>query len=81
MSYNDIIGTIGVGLVLLAYFLNTFKMIPGNGKLFFVLNTIGGALSCYAAVLLIFWPFIILEAIWTLVSVIGLLKVMRVQRA
>jgi hypothetical protein len=80
MSYNDIIGTIGVGLVLLAYFLNTFKMVPENGRLFFALNVIGGALSCYAAVLLIFWPFIILEAIWTVVSVIGLLKVMSIQR-
>jgi hypothetical protein len=76
MSYNDIIGTVGVGLVLLAYFLNTFKLVPENGRLFFVLNIIGGALSCYAAILLIFWPFIILEAIWTVVSVIGLIKVM-----
>ena len=80
MSYNDIIGTIGVGLVLLAYFLNTFKMIPESGKLFFVLNIIGGALSCYAAVLIVFWPFVILEAIWTVVSVVGLLKVMTTQR-
>lgn len=74
MSYNDIIGTIGVGLVLLAYFLNTFKMIAENGKLFFALNIAGGALSCYAAILLVFWPFIILEAIWTVVSVIGFFK-------
>jgi hypothetical protein len=49
MSYNDWIGTIGVGLVLLAYFLNTMKWVPENGKFFFVLNVIGGALSCYAA--------------------------------
>jgi hypothetical protein len=75
MSYKDIIGTIGVGLVLLAYFLNTTKMIPENGKLFFVINIFGGALSCYAAVLINFWPFTILEAIWTLVSIFGLIKV------
>ena len=74
MSYNDIVGTIGVGLVLLAYFLNTTKMIPENGRLFFVLNIIGGALSCYAAVLINFWPFTILEAIWTLVSIFGFLR-------
>jgi len=74
MTYNDIIGTVGVGLVLLAYFFNTFKIVPENGKLFFVLNAIGGALSCYAAILLIFWPFIILEGIWTVVSVVGFVK-------
>lgn len=74
MNYNDWIGTIGVGLVLLAYFLNTIKLIPENGKLFFVLNVIGGALSCYAAVLINFMPFVVLEAIWTIVSIYGLVK-------
>ena len=74
MTYNDWMGTIGVGLVLLAYFLNTMKSVPENGKLFFMLNTIGGALSCYAAVLINFIPFVVLEAIWTIVSVYGLLK-------
>ena len=77
MTYNDWIGTIGVGLVLLAYFFNTMKMIPENGKFFFVLNVIGGALSCYAAVLINFLPFVILETIWTFVSFYGLGKTMR----
>ena len=77
MTYNDWVGTIGVGLVLIAYFLNTMKWIPVNGKFFFVLNTIGGALSCYAAVLIDFIPFVVLEAIWTIVSVYGLFKTFR----
>jgi hypothetical protein len=79
MTYNDIIGTIGVGLVLIAYFLNTMKYIIENGKLYYVLNALGGALSCYAALLINFWPFVILEAIWTLVSLYGLMKKMRIQ--
>lgn len=72
MTYNDWIGTIGIGLVLLAYFLNTMKWIPENGKFFFILNVVGGALSCYAAVLINFIPFVVLEAIWTIVSAYGL---------
>lgn len=74
MTYNDWIGTLGVGIILLAYFFNTMKWIPENGKLFFVLNTLGGALSCYAAVLIDFMPFVVLEAIWTVVSIYGLWK-------
>jgi hypothetical protein len=74
MSYNDWIGTIGVGLILIAYFLNTVKWIPENGKFFFILNTIGGAVSCYAAVLIDFFPFVVLEGIWTIVSVWGLIR-------
>ena len=81
MTYNDWIGTIGVGLVLLAYFLNTVKWIAENGKFFFILNVIGGALSCYAAVLINFMPFVVLEGIWTLVSIFGFLKTGRDARA
>jgi hypothetical protein len=77
MTYNEWIGTIGVGLVLLAYFLNTMNWIHENGKFFFVLNVIGGVLSCYAAVLINFVPFIVLEAIWTMVSIWGLFSLKR----
>jgi hypothetical protein len=79
MTYNDLIGTIGVGLVLFAYFLNTMKYIRVNGKLFYVLNSVGGALSCYAAFLINFWPFVILEAVWTFISVYGLMKTMKIE--
>jgi hypothetical protein len=74
MSYNDIIGSIGVGLILLAYCGNTFSLIQGEGKVFFVLNIIGAGLACYASLLINYWPFVILESIWTLVSIIGLIK-------
>ncbi len=79
MNYNDIIGTIGVGLILFAYFLNTAKLIPGNGKTFYVLNIFGGALACYASWLIVYWPFVILEATWTLVSIYGLMKRMHIK--
>ena len=49
MNYNDIIGTIGVGLILMAYFLNTAKLIQNNGKLYYVMNIFGAALACYAS--------------------------------
>jgi hypothetical protein len=74
MSYNDIIGTIGVGLILLAYFYNTFGWINGKSKLFFLLNIVGAGLACYASWLINYWPFVILEGTWLIVSVIGLLK-------
>jgi hypothetical protein len=74
MNFNDIIGTIGVGLILLAFFCNTFSFIPKEGKLFFIMNIIGAAMACYASVLINYWPFVILEGTWTLVSIIGLIK-------
>lgn len=76
MSYNDIIGTIGVGLILLAYCFNTFSVISGEGKLFFAMNIAGAALSCYASLLISYWPFVVLEGVWTFVSIIGLSRVL-----
>ena len=39
-----------------------------------LLNLIGAAFACTASVLLDYWPFIILEGIWALVSLYALLK-------
>jgi hypothetical protein len=74
MTYTDIISTIGVSLILLAFFLNTFKYISDTGKLYFILNIIGGAFACYGSVLLNSLPFIILEGTWSIVALIGLMK-------
>ncbi|MES1214709.1 MAG: hypothetical protein ABUT20_04255 [Bacteroidota bacterium] len=79
MSYNDIIGTIGVGLILIAYYLDTSGIIVKGGKLFYVMNIIGAALACYASWLISFMPFVVLEAAWTLVSIYGLMKTMKIK--
>ncbi len=79
MTYNDIIGSIGVGLILFAYYLNTAKLIPQEGMLYFVLNIIGAAIACFASLLISYMPFVILEGTWTLVSIYGLMKVMRIK--
>jgi hypothetical protein len=74
MSYTDIISTIGVSLILLAFFLNTFKYVSDNSNLYFILNIVGGAFACYGSVLLNSLPFIILEGTWSVVALIGLIK-------
>lgn len=74
MNYNEITGSIGVGLILIAYFCNVFGWINSNKKLFFLLNIAGAGLACYASLLINYWPFVILEGIWCLVSIIGLTK-------
>ena len=76
MSYNDIVGTIGVGIILIAYFMNIFSFIK-DGVLFYVMNIMGASLACYASILINYLPFIILEATWALVSVLGLVRVLK----
>jgi hypothetical protein len=77
MNYNDVTGTIGVGLILLAYFCHTFGLLKNNSRLFFILNIAGSGLACYASWLINYWPFVILESTWFVVSLIGLLKLLR----
>jgi len=79
MTYNDLIGTIGVAIILIAYFLNTERLIPVNGKLFYVMNTIGAALACWASYLIGYFPFVILEGAWTLISIYGLMRTMKIK--
>ena len=74
MNSNDIIGAIGVGIILLAYFLNIFSLIKKDGSLYFILNIIGASIACFASYLIDYVPFIILEATWAIVSVFGLIR-------
>ncbi len=76
MEYDDIIGTIGVGMILLAYTLNIFSFIEKDGRLFFVMNIMGAGLACYASVLINYVPFMILEGVWCVVSIAGLAKLL-----
>ncbi|OUD31544.1 hypothetical protein OC66_04585 [Flavobacterium psychrophilum] len=74
MNYNDIIGTIGVSIVLAAYFLNIFSLIPKEGALFFILNILGACITYYTSIIIDYKPFAMLEGIWVLVSLFGLIK-------
>lgn len=74
MNYNDSIGAIGVGIILIAYFLNIFSFIKKDGNFYFILNIVGASIACYASYLIHYVPFIILEATWAIISVLGLLQ-------
>ena len=77
MTIVDWIGSIGVFQVLIAYFLNITGKISTNDLAFILLNLIGASMACLASVLLNYWPFIILEGVWALVSLYSLKKVFK----
>ena len=81
MSTNDWIGTIGVGMILLAYFLSTFKLLSSQSTTFFLLNVLGAALACLASYLINYWPFVVLEGTWLIVSSIGLIRTKQTNQA
>jgi hypothetical protein len=79
MNYENIVGVIGVGLILMAFFLHTTGFIENNGKLYYVMNIFGAAMACYASFLIAYLPFVILEGTWTIVSIYGLMKAMKIK--
>jgi hypothetical protein len=74
MSLSDWIGTVGVFLILVAYFCSTFRWMSAHSRVFFAFNTIGAAMSCAASYLISYWPFFVLEGTWTIVSLIGWIR-------
>ncbi len=74
MTTTDIIGFVGVAILLIAYFLNLNNKLEKDSLLYLLLNCIGAGLACLASVLMNYLPFIILEGCWTLVSAFGIIK-------
>ncbi|HLT33730.1 MAG TPA: hypothetical protein VKZ98_08075, partial [Aquaticitalea sp.] len=54
------------------YALNVMGKISNKSLSYILLNLIGAAMACIASILINYWPFIILEGIWSLVSLYSL---------
>jgi len=74
MKTSDIIATVGVIILLIGFFLNLNGKIASNSKFYIWSNIIGAGLNCYASYMINFYPFLILEAIWTGVAISSLFK-------
>jgi hypothetical protein len=74
MNAVDWIGFIGVFQILLAYMLNVMGKVSHKDLSFILLNLIGAGMACLSSILLNYLPFIILEGVWTIISLISLLK-------
>ncbi|MCW3128112.1 MAG: hypothetical protein JWO03_3770 [Bacteroidetes bacterium] len=77
MNTTDWIGFIGVALLLVAFFLNLIKRISPDSLPYMLLNLSGAAIAGVASVMLHYVPFIILEAVWTVVSLVAIINYFR----
>jgi len=73
---NDLIGFIGVAILLLAFLLNLLGKVSKDGLTYILMNALGGGLSCLASYLINYLPFVILEGTWMLVSILALVKML-----
>ena len=74
MTLADWAGTMGVFLILLAYFLNVNGNLRSTSRLFLILNFTGAALACLASWMIDYLPFVILEGTWAGISAVALFR-------
>ncbi len=77
MTLADWIGSIGVSILLIAFLLNLLKKIAQDSVPYVVMNLVGALVAGLASVMIHYTPFIILEAVWVLVSLITLINISR----
>jgi hypothetical protein len=70
----NLIGTIGVALLLAAFVLNLLNMLRADGFAYSVLNLLGAALACYSSWLIGFMPFVVLEGVWAAAAAYALVR-------
>lgn len=68
------LGFVGVSLLLLAFFLNLFRLIRAEASGYIALNLVGAGLACYSSYLIDFMPFVLLEGCWAIVAAAALLR-------
>ncbi len=81
MDVPTLIGSVGVALLLLAFFLSLFKFITQDSFSYIGMNVAGAGLACWSSWIIAFIPFIILEAVWCMVAFAALVKRLRGSRA
>ena len=77
MEVSDVIGSIGVTLMLLAFYYNLKDIIDDDDISYILLNLIGSVLAFIASCMIKYYPFIILEGVWGIISFWGLLDYLK----
>jgi hypothetical protein len=73
----DIVGSIGVSLLLAAFALNLSGRLETGSLLHSGLNMLGAGLAALASALIPYWPFVVLEGAWCIVSIVALVRAVR----
>ncbi len=74
MALSDILGSVGVSLLLVAFLLNLRHILSTESKWYIFLNIAGAGLCGYSSYLIKFYPFVILESVWVVAALSSLFK-------
>lgn len=72
VPFPTLVGSLGVGLLLLAFFLHLFGRLARDGYPYLLLNLFGGGIAAWASWLIDYLPFVVLEGTWAVVAAVAL---------
>ena len=67
-----IIGSVGVSLLLAAFFLNLIKYLSESSKIYLLMNLVGALMAAWYAYSGGIIPFVVLELVWASVALVRL---------
>jgi hypothetical protein len=73
----QIVSVLGALMILLAYAANQFRFIGPSNLSYALLNFVGSLVLAVIAVIEVQWGFILLEVVWALVSLWGIITILR----
>jgi hypothetical protein len=73
----QIVSVLGALAILLAYAANQFRLIGPMNLSYALLNFAGSLVLAVVAVIEVQWGFILLEVVWALVSLWGIITILR----
>ena len=74
LFHPEAIGFVGVTLLLVAFFLNLFRLLKAESNAYLALNLVGASLACASSYLIDFLPFVLLEGTWAIVAGVALMR-------
>ena len=74
MEASDLIGSLGVALILIAFILNLNGRLDSGAAPYLLLNLTGAALAALSSAMIGFLPFVVLEGTWAAASLYGLVR-------
>jgi hypothetical protein len=77
MKTPDVLASVGVIILLIAFLLNLYKKLPTQSWTYSMLNLIGAGICCFSSYLIRFYPFVVLEGVWGFVALLSLFNVPR----
>ncbi|MBD3257916.1 hypothetical protein GF377_05750 [candidate division GN15 bacterium] len=64
-----IIGSIGVGLILLGFILNLLRKVTERSQIYLLMNAVGSLLAAWYALVGDNIPFLVLELVWAIAAI------------